>query len=283
MRFDVRTAARSIYGPDFLRTAPQQRQSNLKHIDFVISVMAKLVDRQERLQAASKLRQANPHSTFSQTYHDSAAAATSYVSQVRAVDATAADQMLDATSTGQLSNKCQDSQDQLFGSLPCWPTPLVTDWDDIQATVTKAFLTLEWLLRQELVSLEADTSHAHGLCPNGLIHAIAALIYKLVAGHLLDEKLNMQRVFTSGLLPILEAWSSYGLTNLNLNLLGQMMLTRMTTDAAVRSCAETFNASGKLREICAIEQLAEMFGEHSISVAELLCTQKLAYCVGCLA
>ncbi len=102
------------------------------------------------------------------------------------------------------------------------------------------------------------------------MHAIAALIYKLVAGHLLDKKLNMQRVFTSGLLPILEAWSIYGLTSMALNALGQMLLTRMTTDAAVRSCDKALDASGKQREICAIQQLAKMFGEQSTFVAELV-------------
>ncbi len=277
------TAAKSAYEPKFITAAPLQRQSNLKHISFVISVMAKLVDRQERLQATSKLRQANPHGTFSQTYHDSVAAAASHVSQIRAMNATAADQMPDTTSTGQLSHSGHDSQDQLFGSLPCWPTPFVTVWDDIQTTVTRAFLTLEWLLRQELVSLEADASHAHDSNAWCLMHAIAALIYKLVAGHLLDEKLNMQRVFTSGLLPILEAWSICGLTNFDLNLLGQLLLTRMTTDAAVRSCDKTLDASGKQREICAIQKLAKMFGEQSMSVAELVCTQELAYCIGCFA
>ncbi len=211
------------------------------------------------------------------------AAAASHTSQIKAMNAIAPEQMPDPTSTGQPSHSGQDSGDQLLGILPCWPTPLVTEWDDIQTTVTRAFLTFEWLLRQDLGSPEADASHAHDSCARGLIHAIAALIYKLVAGHLLDEKLNMQRVFTSGLLPILEAWSIYGLTNLNLNLLGQLLLARMTTDAAVRSSDKILDASGKQREICAIQQLAKMFGEQSISIAELVCTQKLAYGIGCLA
>ncbi len=203
------------------------------HIDFVITVIAKLVDRQEGLQATMKLRQANPHSTVCQTYHDSMAAIASHTCQTKAMNATAAEQMPDVISTGRLSHSGQDSQDQLLGSLPCWPTPLVTEWDDIQTTVTRAFLTLEWLLRQDLGPPEADAPHAHDSCARGLIHAIAALIFKLVAGHLLDKKLNMQRVFTSGLLPILEVWSIRGLTKLDLSLLGQLLLTRMTTDAAV--------------------------------------------------
>ncbi|KAL0034155.1 hypothetical protein WJX77_000688 [Trebouxia sp. C0004] len=109
-------------------------------------------------------------------------------------------------------------------------------------------------------SLKADALHAHDSDAQSLMHEIAALIYRLVAGHLLDEKLNMQRVFTSGVLPILEAWSIYGLTSLDLNILGQMLLKRMTTDAALRSCDKKLDASGKLREICAIQQMAKMFG-----------------------
>ncbi len=99
----------------------------------------------------------------------------------------------------------------------------------------------------------------------------------------LDKKLNMQRVFTSGLLPILEAWSIYGLTNLNLKRLGELLLKRMTTDAAVRSCDKSLDGSGEQRAICAVQQLAKMFGEQSISIAELVCTHKLACRIGCLA
>ncbi len=268
----VCTAARSAYEPDFITAAPQKSQSRVMNIAFVISVMAKFVDRQKRQQG--KPKQAAPHSTLSQTSRDSAAAAVSHVlkhglpptvlsvSQLRA---------LGAHITGQLSDRDVDSEDQLSGSLPCWPTPSVNVWGDIQTTVTRAFLTLEWLLRQ--VPLKEDASHAHDSDAQCLMHDIAALIYRLVAGHLLDEKLNMQRVFTSGVLPILEAWSIYGLTSLDLNMLGQMLLTRMTTDAALRSCDKKLDASGKLREICAIQQVAKMFGEHSIFVAEhIVCT-----------
>ncbi len=227
----------------------------------------------------NKLRQANPNGTPNQAYHDILDAAASHTSQIKAANATASEQMPDPTSTGQPSHSGQDSGDQFLG---IWPTPLVNEWDDIQTTVTRAFLTLEWLLRQDPGSLEADASCAHDSCARGLIHAMVALIYKLVAGHLLDEKLNMQRVFTSGLLPILEAWSIYGLTDWNLNLLGQLLLARMTTDAAVRSCDKKLDASGKQREICAILQLAKMFGEQSISVAELVCTQKWHIVLGAL-
>ncbi len=285
IRPGVWTAASSAYEPDFITAAPQKSQSNVTNMSLVICVMAKLVDRQERQQGSNccRPRQATPHGTLSQTSHDSAAA--SHVSQIRAVDTTASDQTPDASSTGQLSDRDGDSEDQFFGILPCWPTPSVTAWDNIQTTVTRAFLTLEWLLRQH--SLKADASHAHDSDAQCLMHDIAALIYRLAAGHLLDEKLNMQRVFTSGVLPVLEAWSIYGLKNLDLNTLGQMLLARMTTDATLRSCDSKLDASGKLREICIVQQMAKMFGEHSIFVADHVvctqCTTKLACCVGCLA
>jgi len=280
----VWTAAKFAYEPKFITAAVQKSQFDLSNIDFIIFVMARLVDRQDQQQgnlpATGRPRQANPHSRSIQTSHDSAAATASHVSQIGAVDATASDQRPGASSSGQLSHSDEDSEDQLFGILPCWPTPSVTIWDDIQTNVTGAFLTLEWLLRQG--SLKADASHASSAA-QCLMHAIAALIYKLVAGHLLDKKLNMQRVFTSGVLPVLEAWSLCGLTCLEMNVLGQMLLTRMSTDAAVRSCDEAVGASGKQREICAIQQLAKMFGEQPISIAELVCTQELAYCIGSLA
>ncbi len=61
---------------------------------------------------------------------------------------------------------------------------------------------------------------------------------------------------------------------LDLNTLGQMLLTRMTTDATLRSCDRKLDASGKLREICAVQQLAKMFGKHSIFVLDhVVCTQ----------
>ncbi len=46
------------------------------------------------------------------------------------------------------------------------------------------------------------------------------------------------------------------------------------------SCDKALDASGKQRMICAIHQLAKMFGEQSISAAELVCTQELSSCVG---
>ncbi len=60
-------------------------------------------------------------------------------------------------------------------------------------------------------------------------------------------------------------------------------LTRMTTDAAMRSCDKALDASGKQRKICAIQQLAKMFGEQSTSFAELVCTQKITLSIVCLA
>ncbi len=138
--------------------------------------------------------------------------------------------------------------------------------------MNRAFLTLEWLLRQG--PLKADFSHAHDSDARRLTNDIAALICRLVAGHLLDEKLNMQRVFASGVLPVLEAWSIYGLANLDLNALGQMLLTRMTTDATLRCCDRNLDTSRKLREICAVQQLAKMFGERSIFFLDhVVCTQ----------
>ena len=277
----VCTAARSAYEPDFISAAPQKSQSHVTNIAFVISVMAKLIDRQERQQGNSCCRpkQATSHGTLSKTSHDSAA--TSHVSQIGAVDATASDQTSGARSTGQLSHRDEDSEDQLFGILPCWPTPSADIWGDIQTTVIRAFLTLEWLLRQG--PLKDDAPHdSDAQC---LMHDIAALIYRLVAGHVLDEKLNMQRVFTSGLPPVLEAWSVYGLTSLDLDNLGHMLLTRMTTDVALGSCDKKLDESETLREICAVQQMANMFGEHSIFVAGhivcIQCTTNLAYCVGC--
>ncbi len=271
MSATVWTAASSAYEPKFITAASQKSHSNVTNMGLVVAVMAKLVDRQERQQGSScsRPRQASPHGALSQTSHDSAAA--SHVSQIRTVATTASDQTPGASSSGQLSDRDGDSQDQLFGILPCWPTPSVTVWDDIQTTVTRAFLTLEWLLRQH--SLNADASPAHDSDAQRLMHDIAALIYRLVAGHLLDEKLNMQRVFLSGFLPVLEAWSIYGLANLDLNTLGQMLLTRMTTDPTLRCCDIKLDASGKLREICAVQQLAKMFGEHSIFVLDhVVCT-----------
>ncbi len=268
----VWTAAKSAHEPKFLTEAVQKNQFGLSNIGVTIFVMAKLVDRQDKQQgqlpAASRPRQANPHCRSVQTKHESVAVAASHISQDNAVKAEASDPRPVAPSSGHQLDRDEDPEDQFAILCSCWPTPSVIVWDEIQTIVTRAFLTLEWLLRQQ--SLKADASSHAGSDAQCLMHAIAALIYKLVAGHLLDKKLNMQRVFTSGLLPILEAWSIYGLTSMALNALGQMLLTRMTTDAAVRSCDKALDASGKQREICAIQQLAKMFGEQSIFVAELV-------------
>ncbi len=278
------TAAKSAYEPKFITAAVQKSQFDLSNIDFIVFAMTRLVDRQDKQQgklpASGKSGQANPHDRSIQTRHDSVAAAASHLSQINAVKATASDPRPVASNSGQLLERGEDSEDQLGILCPCWPTPFVTVWDEIQTIVTRAFLTLEWLLRQH--SLKADALRASSDAQR-LMHAIAALIYKLVAGHLLDRNLNMQRVFTSGILPVLKAWSLCGLTYPEMNALGQMLLTRMTTDAAVRSCDKALDASGKQRKICAIQQLAKMFGEQSTSFAELVCTQKITLSIGCLA
>ncbi len=270
----VCTAAKFAYEPKFITAAIQKRQFALSNIDFVVFAMARLVDRQDKQQgklpASGKSGQAHSHTSSVQTTQDSVATAASHVSQINTVKATASDPRPVASHSGQLSERGEDSVDQLGILCTCWPTPSVVVWDEIQTIVTRAFLTLEWLLRQD--SLKADASSHASSDAQRLMHAIAALIYKLVAGHLLDRELNMQRVFTSGLLPILEAWLfyPYGLTSMDLNALGLLLLTRMTTDVAVRSCDKALDASGKQREICAIQQLAKMFGEQSIFVAELV-------------
>ncbi|KAL0054519.1 hypothetical protein WJX82_010150 [Trebouxia sp. C0006] len=156
------------------------------------------------------------------------------------------------------SGKDEDPEDQFGVLCPCWPTPSVAVWDDLQMTVSRAFLTLECLLIKH--SMKADASLHASSDAQCVMHATAALIYKLVAGQLLDDKLNMQRVFTSGLLPVLKAWSLCGLKYPEINVLGCMLLTRLTTDAAVRTCDKALDASGKQRRICAIQQLAKMFG-----------------------
>ncbi len=271
------TAAKSAYEPKFITAAVQRTQLDLSNIDLIIFVMGKLVDRQDKQQgslpAIGKSRQANPHDRSIQTRQDSAAATASHTSQINAVKATASDQRPVASASGQLLDRDEDPEDQFGVLCPCWPTPSVAVWDDIQTTVTRAFLTLEWLLRKH--SLKAGASSHVSSDIQCLMHATAALIYKLVAGHLLDRKLNMQRVFTSGVLPVLEAWSLYGLKDPEMNVLGHMLLTRMTTDAAARSCDKTLDATGKQRKICAIQQLAKMFGEQSIFVAELVCAQMM--------
>ena len=263
----VCTAAKFAYEPKFITAAVQKRQFDRSNIDFIVCAMARLVDRQDKQQgklpASGKVGQAHPRTSSVQTRQDSVATAASHVSQINAVKATASDPRPVASNSGEPLERGEDSEDRLGILCPCWPTPSVIVWDENQTIVTRAFLTSEWLLRQD--SLRADASSHASSDAQRLMHAIAALIYKLVVGHLLDRELNMQRVFTSGLLPILEAWSfyPYGLTSMDLNALGLMLLTRMTTNIAVRSCDKALDASGKQREICAIQQLAKMFGESS--------------------
>jgi len=270
----VWTAARSAYEPKFITAGVQRTQLNLSNTDLIIFVMAKLVDRQDKQQgklpASGKSRQANPHTGSIQTRQDSAAATASLTSQM---EATASDQRPVASISGQLLDRDEDPEAQFGVLCPCWPTPSVVVWDDLQITVSRALLTLEWLLIKH--SLKADASSHASSDAQCLMHATAALIYKLVAGHLLDDKLNMETVFTSGLLPVLKAWSLCGLKYLEINVLGHMLLTRMTTDAAVRTCDKALDASGKQRKICAIQQLAKMFGEQSILVVELVCTKRM--------
>ncbi len=277
------TAARSAYEPKFITAGVQRTQLDLSNTDLIIFVMTKLLDRQGKQQgslpASGKSRQANLHSTSIQTRQDSTAATAKLHASLTPQMNT--DLRLVALTSGQLLDRDGDPEDQ-FGILcPCWPTPSVAVWDDLQITVSRAFLTLQWLLIKH--SLKADASSHARSDAQCLMHATATLIYKLVAGHLLDDKLNIETVFDSGLLSVLEAWSLCGLKYPEINVLGHMLLTRMTTDAAVRTCDKALDASGKQRRICAIQQLAKMFGEQSIFVDELVCTQRMTACTKCLA
>lgn len=201
----VCTAAKFACEPKFITAAVQNRQFDLSDIDFVVFAMARLVNRQDRQQGKlPALPLAHPHTSSVQTRQDSIAAAASHVSQINAVKATASDPRPVASHSGQLSERGEDSVDQLGILCTCWLTPSAVVWDEIQTIVTRAFLTLEWLLRQDPQEKADASSHASSDAQR-LMHAIAALIHKLVAGHLLDRELNMQRVFTSGLLPILQA------------------------------------------------------------------------------
>ena len=64
---------------------------------------------------------------------------------------------------------------------------------------------------------------------------LAALLHKLLAGHVLDPKLNIQRIFSSGIMTVMSAWHIHGLQIRHVNDLGWLLLKRMVSDSALRS------------------------------------------------
>jgi len=120
-----------------------------------------------------------------------------------------------------------------FGVVESWPTPSAAAWEDIQTVACRLWLTLEWLLKPDKQAAEFSGPDIQGCWP--LTLQLAALLHKLLAGHLLDPKLNMQRIFSSGMMTVMSAWYTHRLQIRHVNDLGWLLLKRMVSDSGLRS------------------------------------------------
>ncbi|DBA96485.1 hypothetical protein WJX77_010087 [Trebouxia sp. C0004] len=110
--------AKSAYEPRFITAAVQKSQFNLSNIDFIIFVMARLVDRQDNQQCDLPATGGKQTPIVDLSIPDRIAAAR-HISQINAVMAAASDPRRVASSSGKLL----DRDDDLLGLHPGHSSP----------------------------------------------------------------------------------------------------------------------------------------------------------------
>ena len=151
------------------------------------------------------------------------------------------------TKTGQcgtLSNSSTQAPTSCHSAK--WPTPKPSEWQDVELVAVRALTTLGWAVST------VSVTHTSVQDTDSLVEQLCQLLQHLVAGHLLDLDLDVQKLFDVGLQPVLDAQlqghtESEGLAAL--------MLSRFAIDSRLalqgQQCA---------RQICYI------FGESSQSI-----------------
>ncbi len=126
---------------------------------------------------------------------------------------------------------------QLFNPVESWPTPSAAAWGDIQTVASRVFFTLEWSAVELQSSTGSQTSKKSDQADCWMLtQDLAAFLHKLLAGHVLDVKLDMSRVCASGLAAVLQIWFCYHMTLRHVNDLALLLLKRVATDEGLRSC-----------------------------------------------
>ena len=142
---------------------------------------------------------------------------------------------------GPLSNS--STQAQTSCQPETWPTPKPNEWQDVELVAVRAFTTLDWAVST------VSATHTSVEDTSSLVARLCQLLLYLVAGHLPDLDLDMQKLFDVGLQPVLDAQlkghaESEGLA--------AMMLSRLATDSRL-----TLQGQKCARQIC------HMFGGSS--------------------
>lgn len=77
-----------------------------------------------------------------------------------------------------------------------WPTPEPNEWQDVELVALRAVTILGWAVST------VSASHTSVQDTNVLVQRLCQLLQHLVAGHLPDLDLDMQRLFGVGLRPV---------------------------------------------------------------------------------
>ena len=140
--------------------------------------------------------------------------------------------------------------DQLFNPIKSWPTPSAAAWSDIQTVASRAFFTLEWISAVGLSGSQTSKKSDQPDCWM-LMQDLAAFLHKLLAGHVLDVKLDMSRICASGLAAVLQFWLCSHMSFRHVNHLALLLLKRIATDERLRSCPDPCSKMCK-RELQAV-------------------------------
>ena len=136
------------------------------------------------------------------------------------------DQATQGNGAGQHCPAADSPQPQAVHQQALWPTPKPSDWHSIELIAVKACMRLEWAL--SLTSLQRVRAKA--------VHKLTALLCHLlqclVAGHLPDLGLDMQKLYKAGLDPVLTAQVD---GHAACSGLASAMLSRMAVDSSLMS------------------------------------------------
>ena len=133
-------------------------------------------------------------------------------------------QTTEANGAGQDCPAAASTQAQAVHQPALWPTPKPADGQKMELVAVKACMSLDWAL--SLTSLPCIPAKA--------VHEMTALLCHLlqclVAGHLPDLKMDMQKLFKAGLHPVLTAQVA---GHAACSDLAAAMLSRMAVDTSM--------------------------------------------------
>ena len=161
--------------------------------------------------------------------------------------------MLEVASAGY----CLGDKAAYTGFGPCLATPTPAVWRDVETIVARALMVLHWILCPVVSESRGQVSDKAEMVVWSLHKALVQVVYLLWTNHILDEHLDMSRLLSVGLLPVVTS-ASKGQIHDGLLVL---LLRRVSSEHTVLALDEGGTVDQILRKQYTCSQIYMLFGE----------------------